>query len=183
MATQSPFSWLEQALPAGLERLRPPEWLVDEMLHRLVLLINHVLMAEPEAVSRLVRQKGRSIEWNWQGMKVQLRVTPAGLLELCRLDRADLSLTVLEVSPMALAGMALRGEKPRLRIEGDVQLAAEVNWLIDHVRWDMEEDLSRLIGDAPAHALAQALRQAGQSLRSWAVRRMAPPATVAGAAA
>ena len=176
MATQSPFSWLEQALPAGLERLRPPEWLVDEMLHRLVLLINHVLMAEPEAVSRLVRQKGRSIEWNWQGIKVQLRVTPAGLLELCRLDRADLSLTVLEVSPMALAGMALRGEKPRLRIEGDVQLAAEVNWLIDNLRWDAEEDLARLVGDAPAHTLANLGRQALDTLRAFVASKAPAPA-------
>ena len=42
-----------------------------------------------------------------------------------------------------------------------MQLAAEVNWLVDHVRWDAEEDLSRIIGDAPAHSAMQALRQAG----------------------
>lgn len=169
-------------MPSALERFQPPEWLVDETLHRLVLLLNHVLMAEPEAVARLTRQKGRSIEWNWQQMKLQLQVTPAGLLERCRLDAADLSLTVLEPSPLALAALALRGEKPRLRIEGDVQLAAEVNWLIDHVRWDLEEDLSRLLGDAPAHALSQALGQAVQALRSWVGRR-GSAATVEGAAA
>jgi hypothetical protein len=41
-----------------------------------------------------------------------------------------------------------------VRIAGDVQFAAEINWLVEHVRWDLEEDLSRLIGDAPAHAMA-----------------------------
>lgn len=185
MSTSSPFSWLEQALPAGLSRLQPPAWVVDEILNRLVLLLNHMLMAEPEAVSRLLRQQGRSIEWNWQHMKLQLRVTPAGLLERSALDRVDLSLSVLEPSPLALAAMALRGEKPRLRIEGDVQLAAEVNWLIDHVRWDLEEDLSRLIGDAPAHALGRAVQQAVLALRSWVGRRAgaSDAATVAGAAA
>ena len=30
-------------------------------------------------------------------------------------------------------------------------LAADINWLVDHVRWDIEEDLSRVIGDAMAH--------------------------------
>jgi ubiquinone biosynthesis protein UbiJ len=45
----------------------------------------------------------------------------------------------------------LRGDKPSIRIEGDVQFAAEINWLVDNVKWDVEEDLARLIGDVPAH--------------------------------
>ncbi|MEK9803520.1 MAG: hypothetical protein VW475_08990, partial [Curvibacter sp.] len=58
-------------------------------------------------------------------------------------------------------------DKPPVRIEGDVQLAAEVNWLVDHVRWDLEEDLARIIGDAPAHGLGQALRRTQEVLRGW----------------
>ena len=56
--------------------------------------------------------------------------------------------------PLSLAKGALRGDKPAIRIDGDVQLAADINWLVDHVRWDVEEDLARVIGDAPARALA-----------------------------
>jgi ubiquinone biosynthesis protein UbiJ len=55
---------------------------------------------------------------------------------------------VTEESPFAIAQELIAGDKPAVRIEGDVQLAAEVNWLIDHVRWDIEEDLARLMGDA-----------------------------------
>jgi ubiquinone biosynthesis protein UbiJ len=47
-----------------------------------------------------------------------------------------------------------------------VQLAAEVNWLADHVRWDLEEDLARVIGDVPAHTLAQIGTLHGQAIRS-----------------
>ncbi len=43
---------------------------------------------------------------------------------------------------------------PALRIQGDVQLAADINWLVDNVQWDVEEDMSRIIGDVPAHTLA-----------------------------
>ena len=74
-----------------------------------------------------------------------------------------------------------RGDKPKVRIEGDVQLAAEINWLIDHVRWDAEEDLARLVGDAPAHTLAQAARKAMEALRSFVAQRA--PGTSVGAAA
>ena len=110
----------------------------------------------------------RSRSWG-----AQLTATPAGLCELAAADGPpDLVLTLADESPLALAQAALKGalhgEKPAVRIEGDVQLAAEVNWLADHVRWDVEEDLARLLGDAPAHALAQAGRALAQGLRQIA---------------
>ena len=163
MATQSPFSWAAQAV-AGFQ---PPAWVVDETLNRLVLFLNHVLMAEPEAMQRLVRQKGRHIELAWQNMRLQLQVTPAGLFESGQFEGFDLRLTVTEDSPLEVLGALARGDKPRVRIEGDVQLAAEVNWLIDNVRWDAEEDLARLVGDAPAHTLAQLGRQALAAIKGF----------------
>ena len=175
MATQSPFSWAAQALPQAIERLQPPEWVVDETLNRLVLFLNHVLMNEPEAMQRLARQKGQRIELLWQKMHLQLQATPAGLLERGRFEGFDLRLTVTDENPLDLLAALARGDKPRVRIEGDVQLAAEVNWLIDNVRWDAEEDLARLIGDAPAHTLAQLGRQALAALKAF-VTRQAPVA-------
>ena len=62
---------------------------------------------------------------------------------------------------------ALAGKAPPVKIEGDVQLAAEIGWLADNLRWDVEEDLSRLIGDAPAHTLVSAARQMLAGLRQF----------------
>lgn len=179
MATQSPFSWAAQALPDLAAQMaqqfqasfHPPEWVVDETVNRLVLFLNHVLMSEPEAMARLARQKGQRMELVWDRVQLQLTPTPAGLLERGRFEDFDLRLTVTETSPVSMASALARGDKPKVRIEGDVQLAAEINWLIDHVRWDAEEDLARLIGDAPAHTLAQAGRQALGALRSFAAKR------------
>ena len=171
MATQSPFSWAAQAV-AGLQ---PPVWGVDETLNRLVLFLNHVLMSEPEAMQRLARQKGQRIELVWQKMQLQLLATPAGLFEQGRFEGFDLRLTVTDESPLDVLAALARGDKPKVRIEGDVQLAAEVNWLIDNVRWDAEEDLARLVGDAPAHTLAQLGRQALAAVRSFVASKA--PAT------
>jgi ubiquinone biosynthesis protein UbiJ len=150
---------------------QPPAWMVDESVNRLVLFLNHVLMSEPEAMARLVRQKGQRIELVWDRIQLQLTPTAAGLLERGRFEGFDLRLTLTEESPVSLASALARGDKPKVRIEGDVQLAAEVNWLIDHVRWDAEEDLARMIGDAPAHTLVQAARQAMTALRSFVAQR------------
>ena len=169
MATQSPFSLLEgflQKLP--LPAVQPPAWVVDEVQRRVVLLLNHILMQESEAMARLVRQKNRVIQMHWRTFSIKLVATPAGLLDRAADDaKPDLVLALTEGSPFALAQGVFSGAKPAVRIEGDVQLAAEVNWLTDHVRWDIEEDLARVMGDAPAHTLSQAARSAAQALRQF----------------
>ena len=173
MATQSPFSFLEgfiQNLP--LPQLQPPAWAVDEVQRRMVLLLNHILSQESEATSRLVRQKGRVIHLQWREFTLFLTATPAGLLDLASADaKPDLVLWVTEASPVALAQATLRGDKPPVRVEGDVQLAAEVNWLADHIRWDIEEDLARLLGDAPAHALSVAASSLAQAVKQFLTSR------------
>jgi ubiquinone biosynthesis protein UbiJ len=172
MATQSPFSFLEDVFRNISSKFQPPEWAVQEAQRRVVLLLNHVLMQEKEATARLARQKGRVVLFQWRDVHFKVLVTPAGLLDLAHPELpADLSLSVTQESPLALAQSALRGDKPAVRIEGDVQLAAEVNWLADHLRWDVDEDLARILGDAPAHALGQAARRAAEAVRQFMAAR------------
>ena len=182
MATpQSPFSFLDGLFERVAAGPQPPQWLVHEVQQRIVLFLNHVLMQEREAMDRLVRQKGRVARVQWRAYSMALVVTPAGLFNLAPESAApDLRLEVTETSPVALAQTALRGDKPAIRIEGDVQLAAEINWLVDHVRWDVEEDLARLIGDAPAHTVAQVARRAAQALRQFVGSRAPAAAPAAG---
>ena len=176
MATSSPFSLLEPFL----RQWRPPAWLVDEGLNRCVLLINHVLASEPEAMARLARQKGQRIVCVWPQGRLALSPTPAGLFERIDTEAFDLQLTLTDPSPLDVVAALARGDKPRVHIQGDVQLAAEINWLIDNVRWDIEEDLARVLGDAPAQWLVGAARQAWPALRSFVVRRAsATPSGVA----
>jgi len=168
MATQSPFSLVSEALTQFVSNTQPPAWVVDETLNRVVLFLNHVISREPEAQSRLARQKGRCIQLQWQDKLIQLSPTPAGLLERVNNPSTDLKLTLTDTSPIAMATAVLKGDKPAVHVEGDVQLAAEVNWLIDHVRWDITEDLSYWLGDAAAHTLVSMGKQAVQALQQFA---------------
>jgi ubiquinone biosynthesis accessory factor UbiJ len=178
MATSSPFSLLNSLfgdLVSKLTSMQPPAWVVDEMQHRLVLLLNHVLMQELEASARLARVKGRVVHVQWRTFALTLAATPAGLLEIVvdTHKAADLNLLVVDDSPFSLAQTVLAGGKPPIKIEGDVQLAAEINWLVDHVRWDIEEDLSRILGDAPAHAFVSVVKQIVAGLKSFLVTKVA----------
>ncbi len=168
MATQSPFLLFEDLARRLATNFQPPAWAISEVQRRMVLSLNHVLLQEKEATTRLARQKGRVVLVQWRVFFIRFLITPAGLLDLADPETVpDLSLSVTDESPFAVTRALLQGDKPAVRIVGDVQLAAEVNWLVDHVRWDIEEDLSRLLGDAPAHAVGQMAQRMVQGLRQF----------------
>lgn len=174
MNTSSPFSFLESLAT----RFQPPAWMVDEGQQRLVLFLNHVLMQEKEAQDRLARRKGNVIHVRWGVFALDLLVTPAGLF-----DRApaavmpDLLVAVATESPMVIAQSVMAGKPPPVKIEGDVQLAAELGWLAENLRWDVEEDLSRVVGDIPAHAIADAGRKIFAGLKQFLAMRPGAPAS------
>ena len=109
-----------------------------------------------------------------------IRITPAGLLEWCGEavpEAPELRVSVDASNPALAFLQALGGEKPRIEVAGDAQLATDVNWLFDNLRWDLEDDLARLIGDAPARELAKfgstvavSLREAVRGIGSLASR-------------
>jgi ubiquinone biosynthesis protein UbiJ len=150
-----------------------------EALARLTLLLNHVIAAEPEATRRLVGQAGGTIGIEWQRWPSLLpapppaawRVTPAGLLELDDGGAPSGSAAALLVGldHQALLGWLFGGAtgRPPMDVHGDVALAAEVSWLAENLRWDIEDDLARVIGDTPARQLTQvgrAIAQGAQAL-------------------
>lgn len=182
MNNTSPFSFLESLV----NQLQPPEWLVQEGQQRLVLLLNHVLMQEQEAMTRLARKKGSTIHLRWASFALDLLLTPAGLTDRAPAGRTpDLTLTVALQAPWEMAQSLLEGKAPPVKIEGDVQLAAEVGWLADNLRWDIEEDLSRILGDVPAHTIAHTGQRVLTALREFLAKVPKPfaPAGSPGSAA
>jgi len=179
METQSPFSFLNNLASSFAQlagKMQPPTWVLDELHQRLVLLLNHVLMQEPEAMVRLKSVQGKVIRVHWRQYAVALIATPAGLLDRAQAhDRADLNLRLVDESGIRIVQDLFAGNKPSLSIDGDVELAAVMGWLGEHVRWDVEEDLARLVGDAPAHALMGMASQIGSVLRNFVLTNM--PAT------
>lgn len=169
-AAPNPFASILQAL-------RPPGWVIDEVQNRLVLFLNHVLQQESAATERLRRQAGKPLRVQWGDFHLCVAPTRAGLLERCdpTLQPPELTVSISQTSPAELARRVFSGEKPAVDIQGDVQFAAEVAWLVDNVRWDVEEDLSRVVGDAAAHTLVGAARQAAQALKGFVARIPRPP--------
>ena len=90
---------------------------MDETHRRIVLLLNHVLMQEPQAMERLVRQKGRVVRIQWRTMTFKVVMTPAGLLDVAPADaEPDLSLVITDESPFSIAPGLMQGGTPAVRI-------------------------------------------------------------------
>jgi ubiquinone biosynthesis protein UbiJ len=135
-------------------------------VERATLLVNHVLGSEAVATQRLRAHAGRCIQLQfegWPGLLPPLpatafRVTPAGLVEWCGADappEADLRVTIDASNPALAMAQALTGERPKVDVAGDAAFAADLNWLFDNLRWDVQDDLARLVGQAPAREMAR----------------------------
>jgi ubiquinone biosynthesis protein UbiJ len=145
------------------------------LAERLTLLLNHVLSSEAVATEKLRPHAGRTV-WltlaAWPSLlppppPLAWRITPAGLLDWCGpagLAEADLALRIDASNPALLVARALAGETAAVQIDGDAQLAGDVNWLIQNLRWDVAADLERLFGPLVAQQLTQLGRSAAAGL-------------------
>lgn len=137
-------------------------------MRRLTLLLNHVLASEPVATARLQNHSGRRIVVRlerWPALLPSLPplgfiVTPAGLLEWeedapAEAAMADLQVVVDASNPALMVVQGLGGRRPRIDISGDAAFAGDVDWLFENLRWEVQDDLARLIGDAPARAVSR----------------------------
>ena len=111
---------------------------------------------------------------------MRLVATPAGLLDVApSAGQPDLTLTVTEESPWELAQAALRGDKPAVRIAGDVQFAQRSTGWWNTCAGTSRKTCRALVGDAPAHAIGDVGRQMVAALRKFAAPAPAPAPTPA----
>lgn len=123
-----------------------------------VAFINHLLAREQWARDRLAPFSGRRVRFRLAPLPdLVLQIDDSGHVETRAAGEFDVTLTI----PPAALPRILAQDEPALRevrIEGDVELAGAVLFLFRNLRWDIEEDLSRVVGDVAAHRIAGAAR-------------------------
>jgi len=126
--------------------------------------LNHLLGAEASARDKLKPYAGQCVEFRNPPLPVlRLVILDSGLLAPAAEDAAPN--LVVTIGPGALPAFA-RGEDALMReigIEGNADLASTVQYLFRHLRWDVEEDLSRIFGDALAHRMVEQ----GKRFAAW----------------
>ncbi len=125
-----------------------------------------LLSTAPWAAQRLQPFAGCQIVLDLGGLVVPFNIDAGGIpaLSPARPEHADLSIRIpLGALPLLLTDQpaALR----QLHLEGNSGLASEVGFLARNFRPDLEELLSRMVGDILAHRMAQTARAGGRWAR------------------
>ena len=140
----------------------PPAWL----LTLLETVLNGILRLQEELFDAITTQlAGKQIQLKLQGLQwtFDIQIGPAGL-HVTRADEAPADLTLCATPGAMLQliqGHWVQGrgpQGPELEIHGDVQLAKQLQKLMQDWEIDWEEWLARAFGDIPAYHLSNMLR-------------------------
>lgn len=141
-------------------------------------LLNRNLAASPAARELCDELRGKRLAVYAESTGFDIAVESVGnTLKLTR-PAPEESAAQLRGTPVNL--LALAGSSPEdairrgaVRIDGDVEIAQQYQKLLKLLRPDLEEELSHLVGDAPAHRLsgfAQAALAYGRRVAETAVQ-------------
>jgi ubiquinone biosynthesis protein UbiJ len=127
--------------------------------------LNHVLQQQSWARDRLRAHAERSVRIVVDSplglVSADARILPDGTLAVAVVDAPTVTLT-LKPSIDAVFGLFRDGPaglSGHLKVDGDVMVAAAVGEVAQHLRWDIEEDLSRVVGDRVAHRVGETARR------------------------
>jgi ubiquinone biosynthesis protein UbiJ len=169
MSVSPAGSGIDESAPASpaAALLGDVAWRAQDRAVRLLLAaIGHVLRQQPWARDKLRMHAGRAIRVGIDAApaaglpapQLLASIDSQGYLQPADPGAEPAATLLLRPSADAMFGMIREGAQGlsrHLRVEGDVMLAATLGELAQHLRWDAEEDLSKLVGDALAHRLAQ----------------------------
>lgn len=127
--------------------------------------LNHLLRAHAWARAALQPHAGKTACLRCLPFSVNLQVLESG--EVGPAPAGAPADATLSVTPGLLLRIATRDETAwrDIVIDGDTELASAINQLWRHLRWDAEEDLSRVFGDIAAHRMTRSARAIG----GWAL--------------
>jgi ubiquinone biosynthesis protein UbiJ len=125
--------------------------------------INHVLHTNSWARERLMPHAGRVALIDNPPFSLMMLITASGEVANAAAD------AVPDVTVRVTPGLMLRflardaSAWHEVKVEGDAEFAAALNHVARNIRWDVEEDLSRVFGDIAAHRMAET----GRKLDHW----------------
>lgn len=130
----------------------------------LVKLLNRVLRDYPLARAELAAHAGKEVTIDIGPFAGRFRIAADGSTEMVGEGRDAPPALAFQISPSLLPRLMRRDETAYREIvfTGDSELASLLSNIARNVEWDIEEDLSKLIGDIAAHRVVDGLRGAVQ---------------------
>jgi len=126
--------------------------------------VNHLLRSNSWAREKLLPFAGKTARFECPPFDLALLIQENG-----EVAAADISATAPDATIKLTAGLMLRllardqAAWAEIEVDGDTAFATVLNQIARNLRWDVEEDLSRIFGDIAAHRMVQT----GKALDQW----------------
>lgn len=120
--------------------------------------LNHLLAGANWARARLVPFVGRRARFEAPPFAVSFEIAPDGLVIPPAVASAGEDIDVVIRLPAQSPFLLYQGIDALMaqaRVEGNAEFATELSFVFRNLRWDAEEDLSRMFGDIAAHRIVQ----------------------------
>ena len=136
------------------------------------LFVNHLLAQELWAKSKLQTHAGKIACIDLQALALRLKVASDGMLAEAEADGlADVTIR-LKLSDLPLILQNREKAFSYVKVEGDADFANTISHLSQNLRWEAEEDLSKLFGDVAAvrmvsvaNSMVQSAKQVHQTIQ------------------
>lgn len=116
-----------------------------------VLALNHLLASAPWARERLVAFAGRTARISLSPLNLNLEITAEGYFADSKAE-PEVSLS-LPAAALFQAPKGLDALVKEAHISGPADFADTLGFVLRNLKWDAEEDISKLVGDVAAHRL------------------------------
>jgi ubiquinone biosynthesis accessory factor UbiJ len=112
---------------------------------------------------------GKVLQFNIVPIKTKLIILEDGSLGIPP-DHA-IADTIIHIPPSLAIRLIAKDESAKLqiKIDGDSHLATQIAKVLQYIKWDIEDDLSKLIGDIPANKAVSAARESAQAAKTQTV--------------
>lgn len=124
---------------------------------------NHVLEPAPWARAKLSAHAGKTALFDVFPARLAFAVAADGRLQPAPPEAAPA--VTIRLTHLTLLAVLADGEEAwrKAEVTGDADFAAVISQVASNLRWDVEEDLSRVVGDIAAHRMARA----GRAAAAW----------------
>ncbi len=112
------------------------------------ILIDHLLSQNDWMQTSLIDHQHKVIAIEISSLKIIFKVNENGLLQ--SIDESENFDCIIKLTVNDFINQLVNNKNGNISIEGDLELANKVSQVLKKIEWDVEEDLSKYIGDIPA---------------------------------
>jgi ubiquinone biosynthesis protein UbiJ len=128
--------------------------------------LQHLIAQNTWANERLLPFAGKSLQCNIGFLREHLVILEDGQLAMA--GETNLPDATITLTPSVLLRLMMQDESAKMdvNIAGDQHLAQGMAQVFANMRWDIEDDLSKVIGDIPANQLSEGAKHLASESKS-----------------